>query len=204
LRVTVEGHPGEAGRKLEDLASRVRARISDFVYAEGDDETMEGVVGALLTEKKLTLAVAESCTGGLVGHRLTNVPGSSSYLLGDFVTYSNQAKADLLGVSEATLASHGAVSEKCVLEMSAGARRRLGADIAVATSGIAGPDGGTPDKPVGTVCIALDANGMAVARRYQLRGTRDWIKLWASQIALDWVRRHLLGLQIAGSDFLRR
>jgi nicotinamide-nucleotide amidase len=203
LRVTVEGKPGEAERKLEELSTRVRAKISENVFAEGD-ATMEDVVAKLLTEKKVKLAIAESCTGGLIGHRLTNVPGSSRFFKADLVTYSNDAKAKILGVSEETLKSHGAVSEPCVLEMAAGARGRVGADVAIATSGIAGPDGGTPERPVGTVCIALVADGISVSRRYQLRGTRDWIKLLTSQIALDWLRRYALGQPIGDSALFRR
>jgi nicotinamide-nucleotide amidase len=110
----------------------------------------------------------------------------------------------LLGVSEKTLKEHGAVSEQCVLEMAAGARARARADLAIATSGIAGPDGGSPGRPVGTVCIALVGHGQSVARVYQLRGTRDWVKLWTSQIALDWIRRAVLGLPISESNVLRR
>ncbi|MBF6571461.1 MAG: competence/damage-inducible protein A [Candidatus Binataceae bacterium] len=204
MRVTVEGRPGEADRKADELAARLRPKISEYVYAEGDNETMEGVVGRLLTERKLTVGIAESCTGGLIGHRLTNVPGSSSYLLGDLVTYSFSAKTGILGVSEQTLERYGAVSEQCVIEMATGARARLGTNLAIATSGIAGPDGGTPSKPVGTVCIGLVADGASVSRSYQLRGARDWIKLWTSQIALDWIRRHLLGLPISESNILRR
>jgi competence/damage-inducible protein CinA-like protein len=203
LRITVEGKPGEAERKLEELSDRVRAKISNFVFAEGDT-TMEEVVGRLLAEKRLKLAVAESCTGGLIGHRITNVPGSSRYLVADMVTYWNDAKLKILGVREETLKKHGAVSEECVLEMAAGARERVGADIAIATSGIAGPEGGTPDKPVGTVCIALVADAMSVSRRYQLRGTREWIKLLTSQIALDWIRRYALGLPPTESLLFRR
>jgi len=107
-------------------------------------------------------------------------------------------------VSEETLKAHGAVSEQCVLEMAAGARSRVGAEVAIATSGIAGPDGGTPERPVGTVCVALVAEGVRVSRRYQLRGTRDWIKLLTSQIALDWLRRYALGLPIGESALFRR
>ena len=203
MRITVEDRPGTAEHKLEELSARVRAKISQWIYAEGD-ETMEGVVGRLLSEKGLTLAIAESCTGGLIGHRLTNVPGSSHYFMADLVTYSNPAKMALLGVSEKTLKEHGAVSEECVLEMAAGARSRAGTDLAIATSGIAGPDGGSPGRPVGTVCIALVGQGQSVARVYQLRGTRDWVKLWTSQIALDWIRRAVLGLPISESNVLRR
>jgi competence/damage-inducible protein CinA-like protein len=203
LRLTVEGAPGAAERKLEELAMRVREKISQFVFAEGD-VSMEQVVGRLLTEKKITLAVAESCTGGLIGHRLTNIPGSSNYLKGDLVTYSNDVKVGVLGVSEETLEKFGAVSEECVREMAAGARRRTGAKLAIATSGIAGPDGGTPDKPVGTVCVALDADDQQVSRRYQMRGTRDWVKLLTSQVALDWLRRYALGIPISESMLFRR
>jgi nicotinamide-nucleotide amidase len=203
LRLTVEGKPGEAERKLEELAQRVRGKISEFVFAEGEI-AMEEVVGRLLIEKKIKLAVAESCTGGLIGHRLTNVPGSSNYLIGDLVTYSNEMKTDLLGVSETTLRSVGAVSEECVREMAAGARRRTGAEVAIATSGVAGPDGGTADKPVGTVCLGLDSARGQISRRYQFRGTRDWIKLLTSQVALDWIRRYALDLQIAESALFRR
>ncbi|HVN29767.1 MAG TPA: competence/damage-inducible protein A, partial [Candidatus Binataceae bacterium] len=187
MRITVEGEPGEAERRLEELSERVRAKISNYVFAEGD-ASMEEVVANLLIHHNLKLAVAESCTGGLIGHRLTNVPGSSKFLLTDLVTYSNEAKQGLLGVTDATLKEHGAVSEECVREMAAGARKRIGADVGIATSGIAGPDGGTPDKPVGTVCIALDSDDVKTSRRYQMRGTRDWVKLLSSQVALDWLR----------------
>jgi competence/damage-inducible protein CinA-like protein len=203
LRLTVEGSPGEAERRLEELAVRVRAKIADFLFAEGD-VSMEEVVGRLFAEKNFTLAVAESCTGGLIGHRITNVPGSSRYLVGDLVTYSNEMKTGLLGVSEATLEKFGAVSEECVREMAAGARARTGARVAIATSGIAGPDGGTPEKPVGTVCIAIDSDDVKYSRRYQMRGTRDWVKLLGSQVALDWLRRYALGVPVADSMLFRR
>jgi nicotinamide-nucleotide amidase len=203
LRVLVEGKPGEAEHKLEELAARVRSRIPDYIYAEGET-TMEEVVGKLLSEKNLTLAVAESCTGGLIGHRITNIPGSSKYLLGDLVTYSNEVKESVLGVSAETLAKFGAVSEECVREMAAGARKRTGANVAVATSGVAGPDGGTAEKPVGTVCIAIAADNVSESRRYQMRGTRDWVKLLSSQVALDWIRRYALGLSISESALFRR
>jgi nicotinamide-nucleotide amidase len=202
LRISVEGSPDEAQARLDELSQRVRERISEFVYGEGD-VTMEEVVGRLLTERHLTLAIAESCTGGLIGHRITNVAGASNYLLADLVAYSNQSKIKLLAVSEETLKNHGAVSEQCVLEMAAGARKVCGADIGLATSGIAGPGGGTPEKPVGTVCIALAADGFATARTYKMWGTRDWIKTLASQVALDWIRRYLLGLPMGAGLFRR-
>jgi nicotinamide-nucleotide amidase len=202
LRVSVEGLPAQAQARLDELSQRVRERISEFVYGEGD-VTMEQVVGRLLTERHLTLAIAESCTGGLIGHRITNVAGASNYLLADLVTYSNEAKMKLLGVSEETLKKHGAVSEECVLEMAAGVRKITGADIGLATSGIAGPGGGTAEKPVGTVNIALVADSVKFARSYRMGGTRDWIKTLASQVALDWIRRHLLGLPLGAGLFRR-
>jgi nicotinamide-nucleotide amidase len=203
LRITVEGAPGEAERKLESLCERVRTKISNFLFAEGDT-SMEEVVARLMTERGLKLAVAESCTGGLIGHRLTNVPGSSKFFEGDLVTYSNDLKMGVLGVSAQTLKQFGAVSEECVREMAAGARKRTGADVAIATSGIAGPDGGTPERPVGTVCVALDSDNARASRRYQLRGTREWVKLLTSQIALDWLRRFALELPITESQLFRR
>jgi nicotinamide-nucleotide amidase len=203
LKVMVEDVPGAAEERLEELSERVRSRIGGYIYAEGES-SMEEVVALLLAEKQIRLAVSESCTGGLIGHRLTNVPGSSRFFVGDLVTYSNDMKQSVLGVREETLKQHGAVSEQCVLEMAAGARQRAHADVAIATSGIAGPDGGTPDRPVGTFCMALVADGIATSRRYQLRGTRDWFKLLASQVALDWLRRYALGLPLGESVLFRR
>lgn len=203
MRVTVEGRPGEAERRLEELSERVRQRVPNFIYAEGET-SMEEVVAKLMVERGYKLAVAESCTGGLIGHRLTNVAGSSRFFLGDFVTYTNELKVNELGVRKETLKDHGAVSEECVIEMAAGARKRTGADIAIATSGVAGPDGGTADRPVGTVCIGLDGGELHTSRRYQLRGTRDWIKLLTSQVALDWLRRFALGLPLSESALFRR
>lgn len=198
VRVTVEDRADVAERRVEELAERIRARVGPYAYAEGET-TMEELVGRLFAEKNLTMAVAESCTGGLIAHRLTNVPGSSRYFRGSMVTYSNDLKVMLLGVRPETLAQSGAVSEQCVREMAEGARARAAADVAVSTSGIAGPDGGTPEKPVGTVCIGLSAEGTSAARRYQLPGSRDWIKLVASQIALDWLRRFALKLAVEES-----
>jgi nicotinamide-nucleotide amidase len=203
LRITVEGRPGEAERKLEELSIRVREKIANFVYAEGD-ASMEEVVAQLFTSRGLKLAVAESCTGGLVGHRITNVPGSSKFFMGDFVTYSNELKRELLGVSEETLKQHGAVSEECVMEMAAGARARAGADVGIATSGVAGPDGGTSSHPVGTVCVGLVGEKARASRRYQLRGNREWVKTLTGQVALDWLRRYALGLPIGESTLFRR
>jgi nicotinamide-nucleotide amidase len=192
-RVTVSGAPGDdLEGKLDDIEARVRERAGDFIYALGD-EGMEETVGRLLSERGLTLAVAESCTGGLIGHRITDVAGSSAYFLLGIVAYSNQAKQALLGVREETLVAHGAVSVETAEEMAEGVRRAGGADIGVATTGIAGPGGGTEEKPVGTVCIGLAWEGGKWSRRIDM-GTRDrgWIKAMTAQQALIHLRRHLL------------
>jgi nicotinamide-nucleotide amidase len=191
VRVTVRGADVEA--RLDAFAREVYARLGGYIYGEGDT-SMEKEVGRMLRERGLTVGFAESCTGGLVGHRLTNVPGSSAYFRGSVAAYANTVKESVLDVPAALLERHGAVSEEVATAMAEGARRALGVDVAVATTGVAGPDGGTPEKPVGTVCIAIAAASGSSARRYQLWGNREWVKLLASQIALDWVRRHLLGL----------
>jgi len=203
MKVMVEDVAGKAEQRLEELSQRVRERVGEYIYGEGE-VSMEEVVGRLFTEKKLKLAAAESCTGGLIGHRITNVAGSSGYFEGGLVTYSNAMKVNLLGVREATLMHHGAVSEECVREMAAGAIERAGADVAIATSGVAGPGGGSAEHPVGTVCIALAAKGVSASRRYQFRGNREWVKLLTSQVALDWLRRYALGLPIGGEATIFR
>ena len=196
-RVTVKaGSEEETASLLDSVEERVRERLGNHLYAIGD-EGLEETVGKLLRERGLTLALAESCTGGLIGHRITDVPGSSEYFLLGIVAYSNGMKQSLLGVAEATLRQFGAVSEEAVREMAQGARSAAGADLAIGTSGIAGPGGGTAEKPLGTVCIAIAWEGGEWARRYEL-GTRSrgWIKEMTAQLALDRLRRHLLGLDL--------
>jgi nicotinamide-nucleotide amidase len=165
---------------------------------------MEEIAGHALRERGLQVALAESCTGGLVGHRLTNVPGSSAWVRGGVVAYANESKESLLGVHGRTLAAHGAVSTETAAEMAEGVRRVLGADLGLAVTGIAGPDGGSEEKPVGTVCFGLAGESGTASARYQLWGTRDWVKLLASQVALDWLRRYALGLDMTESAVLRR
>ena len=203
MRVTVRGKEGEVEQRVEILAQRLREKIGAYVYGEGD-VSMEGVVGQLLKEQGKTVGFAEACSGGLVSHRLTNVPGSSNYFLGSIIAYSDGAKTQLLDVNPATLSQHGAVSEETVKEMASGVRTRLGTDIGVALTGVAGPDGGTPDKPVGTACLALSMDGTLVSRQYKLWGNREWIKTLTSQLSLDWVRRALLKIPIVESGFIRR
>jgi nicotinamide-nucleotide amidase len=204
VRVTVRGRPGEVERKLENAAAQLRERVKPYCYGEGDTTTMEQVVGQLLRERGATVAVAESCTGGLIGHRLTNVAGSSAYFLGDIVAYSNAVKESLLRVRKETLAAHGAVSEEVAREMALGVRNLAGSTVGVAVTGIAGPEGGTPEKPVGTVCFGLATPERAYGARYQLWGNREWIKLLSSQIALDWIRRSQLGEDPTALVILRK
>ncbi|MBY0277375.1 CinA family nicotinamide mononucleotide deamidase-related protein [Candidatus Binatia bacterium] len=202
VKLLVRDLPERADARLEELSARLRAALGPVIFGEGD-VTMEGATGAALRARGATLAVAESCSGGLIGHRVTEVPGCSAYFLADYVTYSNGAKKDVLGVRAETLEKFGAVSEETVREMAEGARKRSGASVAVATSGVAGPDGGSEKTPVGTVCFALSAEGVLLSRRHQLWGTRDWVKLLTSQLALDWVRRWALGLPVVESGFRR-
>jgi len=193
-RLTVRGAPGDdLEARLDALEARVRERLGHHLYAAGD-EGMEETVGGLLRERGLTLAVAESCTGGRIGDRVTDVAGSSAYFLLGVATYSNEAKEGVLGVSPDTLVGFGAVSTQTAEEMARGVRRLAGADLGVSTTGIAGPGGGTEEKPVGTVCIAVAWEDGVWSRRYDLgeRG-RDWIKGMTTQLALDRVRRWLIG-----------
>jgi nicotinamide-nucleotide amidase len=204
VRLVVAGAEAEARGRLEDLGDQIAARLSGAIYAEGD-VSMEERVGELLRERGKTIATAESCTGGLIGSRITDVAGSSDYYLGGIVAYSNDVKHRHLGVSKTTLAMFGAVSEETAGEMAVGIKERTGADIAIATTGVAGPGGGTEEKPVGTVAIAIADDGEEVrARTYRLWGTREWIKVLTSQVALDWVRRFLLGMDPLESNFGRR
>ena len=145
----------------------------------------------MLSQHKLTLAVAESCTGGLIGHWLTNVPGSSSYFLGGVVAYAYDAKERLLGVNHNTLYDYGAVSEPTALEMARGARRMLGADIGIAVTGIAGPGGGLPDKPVGLTWVAISARDFEQARQHIWDGDRLHNKDRSAEAALQLVVDHL-------------
>jgi len=193
----------EAEARLERVCDAIRARLGPLIYGR-DDETLEQALGRLLALRGKTLAVAESCTGGLVAQRISAVPGCSRYFRGGVVAYANEAKRDLLGVPEALLAAHGAVSAEVARAMAEGARVRLGADLAVSTTGISGPDGGTAEKPVGTVCLALDTSSGTRSRRYQFWGSRDWVKLLTSQVALDWVRRTQLGEDPTRSALLKR
>lgn len=148
-------------------------------------------MGELLRQRGLWLAVAESCTGGLIGHLLTNVPGSSDYFLGGVIAYANEAKVGLLGVRQDTLEKHGAVSQETALEMARGVRTAMQAGIGISVTGIAGPSGGTVEKPVGTVWIGLSSNDEEYARHFQWSGNRLSVKKQSAQAALQMLRQYL-------------
>jgi nicotinamide-nucleotide amidase len=183
----------EAEAKLARACAAIEQKLGPLVYTRGE-ETMEAVVGRMLAERGLTLATAESCTGGLIGARLTAVPGSSRYYRGGVVAYANDAKRDLLGVPEPLLREHGAVSEPVARAMAEGARERFGADLALATTGISGPDGGTPEKPVGLVWIAYASKHGSEGEQMIFPFDRERHRAITAHTALDWVRRALLGL----------
>lgn len=189
VRLTVTGKSRSAAKHLLDrLEGQLRRRLGPAVYGI-DDETLEGLVGGLLVKRRLTLAVAESCTGGLVSDRLTNVPGSSRYLILSVIAYHNRVKQALLGVSPEALARYGSVSSQVAGAMARGVRRCAETDVGLAITGIAGPGGGMPRKPVGLVYVAV-ANGRRTAvKRYQFHGDRLAVKSQAAQLALDLLRR---------------
>jgi len=184
---TCANNRAEADTALDLAAAELRAVLGTAVYSL-DGRNLESVVGDLLRERGLTIAVAESCTGGLLTSRLTDVPGSSAYVERGFMCYSNRSKVELLGVDESVLAEHGAVSEAVAQAMAAGARMRAGTNVGIGITGIAGPDGGTPDKPVGTVAIALDVDGVTRVRTFQFIGGREQVKFQATQAALNMLR----------------
>jgi nicotinamide-nucleotide amidase len=184
------------GAEAADLVRRaeetVREKVGSHVYGL-DDADLESVIIRLLTERKATLALAESCTGGCIAHRLTNVPGASAVLLAGLVTYSNQAKQRFLGVRAETLAQYGAVSEPVAREMAEGARKETGADYALSVTGIAGPGGGTPAKPVGTVFIGLAGPFETLVVHNLNPWERETFKQVAAQQAMELLRRKILG-----------
>ena len=193
----------EAEIKLTALCDLIRQRLGPLIYGEGD-ETLEAVAGRLLRERGATIALAESCTGGLIAQKLTDVPGSSAYVLGGVVAYANQVKEAQLGVPRELLEKHGAVSEECARAMALGVRARFGSDLGVATTGISGPEGGTPEKPVGLVHIALADAERTHADHFVFPLDRTRHRQLTAQVALDWIRRAMLGAPLAGPTLLRR
>lgn len=189
LTLTLRGtQPHELEAALDDVTQKLAAQTgAAFLGAAPQEEQ----IGALLRGQGLSLAVAESCSGGLICHRITNVSGSSDYFLGGIVAYGNQAKMDFLDVPAATLAAHGAVSAPTAQAMAAGAAKRFRADLAVAVTGIAGPTGGSPDKPVGTVFMGLATPQGVKTRHCRFYGSREEIKILTAETALDWLRLEL-------------
>jgi nicotinamide-nucleotide amidase len=183
-RVTADGALDSAVRALS-------AALGESVYSV-DGSSIEAVVGRMLKDRGLTIAAAESCTGGLLSSRLTDVPGSSDYVQSGVVCYSNRSKVEWLGVPETLIAEHGAVSEPVARAMASGVRSRAHASIGIGITGIAGPGGGTAEKPVGTVAIAVLWDDVAQVRTFQFIGGRDLVKFQASQAALNAVRLMLL------------
>jgi nicotinamide-nucleotide amidase len=188
VKVLARNHsPSMAEDLAHKAAATARQRLGEIVFGEGDD-TFAAYVGRLLRERSMTLAVAESCTGGMVGALITDVPGSSDYLLLDAVTYSNSSKSKVLGVNEDLLRAYGAVSSECAGAMAEGARRLADSDIAVSITGIAGPGGGTETKPVGTVWLGLSQrDAPAETQSHLLTGDRDRIRKLTAYLALRWV-----------------
>lgn len=191
LRLTTrDSNSAEAERRLDAGAAELRAVLGAYVYGE-EKADLAAVVLDLLRARGLKIAVAESCTGGMLGARITAIPGSSDTMVGGVIAYADVVKQGQLGVHPETLKAHGAVSEETAREMAAGVCERFGAQVGVSITGIAGPGGGTPEKPVGTVCMAVAAGGAVRAVKVQMLGDRDEIRRRSAQAALNLVRRIL-------------
>ncbi len=188
---STETNSGEAKEALKQAEEEIRRRLGDKVFG-CDQETMIGIVGQTLINKHLTIATAESCTGGLLGAALTQEPGSSDFYLGGVVSYSNSLKQGMLGVKEETLNMFGAVSEEVAMEMAEGIRSKTGSDLAISTTGIAGPGGGSDRKPVGLVFIGFATPEGVRAEKFQFYGERESVRQLTVQAALNGVRQHIL------------
>ncbi len=191
--LSASGPEAERRAELDEMRRAILELAGDAAFTDREDDTLEAVVGRLLTEAGKTVTTAESCTGGLVAERLTRVPGSSAYFLGGVVSYTNELKTRLLGVPEAAIAAHGAVSEPVARAMAAGVRERYGSDFGLGITGVAGPGGGSDEKPVGTVHVAAAGPGGEIEHRKVIfPGDRQRVRRQSSQLALDLVRRDLL------------
>jgi nicotinamide-nucleotide amidase len=193
LRLTGVGENEEIlKQEVQQEVDKVLPMIQSFVFGY-DDEDLEVALGKLLKSKGKTVAAAESCTGGFISHLFTKVPGSSAYFMGGVVSYDNSVKINVLGVKPETIATHGAVSEETVTQMAEGVRGLLKTDFAIATSGVAGPDGGTPEKPVGTLWIACAMEGRTIARKVQMANQRETNINYGSVVAMNLLRKMLNG-----------
>lgn len=192
LRLSAMGNnETEIKNEVAQICDTIYQEIGEHIYGEGNDNLNE-VIGALLKTKNKTLATAESCTGGYIGHQITLVPGSSSYFMGGIISYDNQIKKQELGVSNEILENDGAVSEACVIQMAKSTLQKFNVDYAIATSGIAGPSGGTTDKPVGTVWIAIASKDNVIAKKYNMGDNRERTIHRTCISALDLLRKDLL------------
>jgi len=180
----------EAVKLLDELGGRLDEVLGEYIFSR-NNETLEEVIGQSLKLRGYTLATAESCTGGLLAGRITEVPGSSEYFLEGVVSYSNEAKKDLLGVPKKLIETHGAVSEQVAGAMAAGIRKRAGSTFGVGVTGVAGPGGGSAEKPVGLVYIALADDSQTTTRRFIFPGDRQFIRTLSVNAALDMVRRRV-------------
>lgn len=193
VRLTAAGAEGERRARLAAMAERTALLLGETVYGRREEDDLETLVGALLRGAGATLATAESCTGGMIAERVTAVAGSSDYFVGGVVAYSNELKRTLVDVPEALLREHGAVSEPVARALAEGVCRRLGASHGIGVTGIAGPGGGTPEKPVGTVHVAVATRGgETVHRVVRLPGDRERVRRFTSQLALEMLRRRLV------------
>ncbi len=190
LRLTVKGG-NESIDLFQGLRTRIQELVQPYIFCDGD-ETLEEIVGGLLRKKGWTLALAESCTGGYISHRITRVPGCSDYFKTAAVVYSDEAKIDLLGVKKSMLERHGPVSREIALEMAQGIRRQSGASLGLSVTGIAGPTGGSPELPVGTVWIGMAQPQGDETRCFRFQGDRERVIQGATQAALHWLRTALL------------
>lgn len=196
--LVADGVETERRHRLERMKGRVLELVGENVFTDEASATLESVVGGLLRERGRTVAVAESCTGGLVAERLTRVPGSSGWFPGGVVAYANERKEAWLGVEAGDLAAHGAVSDVVARAMATGIRRTTGADYGIAVTGIAGPDGGSDAKPVGTVHVAVAGPGDDVVHRHaRFLGDRERVRAYSAQLALEMLRRRLLGEEVS-------
>lgn len=184
----------QAETALAELVEMYKERIGKYIFGYDNDE-LPAVVGFLLNEKKQTLAVAESCTGGLLGKTITDISGSSAYFKGGVISYANEIKIDLLNVPPVAIEAHGAVSSETAKYMAEGVRARCGADIGVAITGVAGPTGGTPEKPVGLVYIGLASGKDTITKEFRFKSTRAATRLRSTYAALDMIRKHLLEIE---------
>ncbi|AIS52464.1 putative competence-damage inducible protein CinA [Thermoanaerobacter kivui] len=196
LRITAKGHnEDETLKMIEDMESKMRGILGEYIYAV-DKENMEDVVVKLLQKNNLTLATAESCTGGQLSGKITDVPGASKVFKLGVVSYSNEAKESILGVKKSTLENYGAVSLETAKEMAQNVRKIAHSDFGISTTGIAGPTGGTPEKPVGLVYVGFATNKDVYVKKFMLRGNRSRIRARTVLHALDIVRKYLLGIKI--------